>query len=47
MNSLSLKEKTAELVATAFAELNEKENLKWLSYKAGKMRATTHNKTLF
>ncbi len=36
MNSLSLKEKTEELVVTVPVELYEKENLKWLSHKAGK-----------
>jgi hypothetical protein len=45
--SLSLKEKTDELVVTAPVELYEKENLKWLSYKAVKMRETTINETLF
>jgi hypothetical protein len=47
MNSLSLKEKTDELVVTAPVELSENENLKWLSYKAGKMREKTNNETLF
>ncbi len=36
MNSLSLKEKTDELVVIAPVELYEKGNLKWLSHNAGK-----------